>query len=124
MGDGTGAGYELGSDERELARLDLQGWALAPATRALLVRRRRSSSEGENEPLRSLGIRSSRSPAVGPARALWGRVAGLAGKAGSSGRFPAQLGGAGLCPAGSAGARGFGHLPLTFQLLGPDASSI
>jgi hypothetical protein len=46
-----------------------------------------------------------------------GRVAGLASKAGSFDRFPAQLGGAGLCPAGSAGARGWGHLPLTFQLL-------
>jgi SAM-dependent methyltransferase len=30
MGDGTGSGYQLGSDEHELARLDLQGRALAP----------------------------------------------------------------------------------------------
>jgi hypothetical protein len=40
-----------------------------------------------------------------------GRVAGLASKAGSSGRFPAQLGGAGLCLAGSAGARVWASAP-------------
>jgi deazaflavin-dependent oxidoreductase (nitroreductase family) len=34
---GTGGGYQLGSDERELARLDLQGRALAPATRAIFA---------------------------------------------------------------------------------------
>jgi SAM-dependent methyltransferase len=37
VSDGTGAGYELGSDEHELARLDLQGRALAPATRAIFA---------------------------------------------------------------------------------------
>lgn len=36
MGEST-AGYQLGSDEYELARLDLQGRALAPATRALFA---------------------------------------------------------------------------------------
>jgi hypothetical protein len=41
MSDGTGAGYELGSDERELARLDLQGRALAPATSAIFAAARR-----------------------------------------------------------------------------------
>lgn len=30
MGDGTSAGYELGSAEHDLARVDLQGRALAP----------------------------------------------------------------------------------------------
>jgi hypothetical protein len=34
------------------------------ANSAWSTRRRRSSSEGKNEPARSLGIRSSRSPAV------------------------------------------------------------
>ena len=37
MSNGTGGGYQLGSDEHELARLDLQGRALAPATRAILA---------------------------------------------------------------------------------------
>jgi SAM-dependent methyltransferase len=37
MGDSADRGYQLGSDEDELARLDLQGRALAPATRALLA---------------------------------------------------------------------------------------
>jgi SAM-dependent methyltransferase len=35
MSDGTG--YQLGSEEHELARLDLQGRALAPATRAIFA---------------------------------------------------------------------------------------
>jgi cyclopropane fatty-acyl-phospholipid synthase-like methyltransferase len=37
MGDNAAAEYQLGSDEDELARLDLQGRALAPATRALFA---------------------------------------------------------------------------------------
>jgi SAM-dependent methyltransferase len=37
MSEGTGGGYQLGSDAHELARLDLQGRALAPATRAIFV---------------------------------------------------------------------------------------
>jgi SAM-dependent methyltransferase len=37
MGDSADRGYQLGSDEDELARLDLQGRALAPATRALFA---------------------------------------------------------------------------------------
>jgi SAM-dependent methyltransferase len=37
MGDRAGGGYPLGSDEDELARLDLQGRALAPGTRAIFA---------------------------------------------------------------------------------------
>jgi ubiquinone/menaquinone biosynthesis C-methylase UbiE len=37
MTESTKARYELGSDESELARLELQGRALAPATRSILV---------------------------------------------------------------------------------------
>ena len=37
MSEGTGSGYQLGSDEHELARLDLQGRALGPVTRVLLA---------------------------------------------------------------------------------------
>jgi ubiquinone/menaquinone biosynthesis C-methylase UbiE len=37
MGDGADAEYPLGSDEDELARLDLQGRALAPVTRAIFA---------------------------------------------------------------------------------------
>jgi ubiquinone/menaquinone biosynthesis C-methylase UbiE len=37
MGDSADREYQLGSDEDELARLDLQDRALAPATRALFA---------------------------------------------------------------------------------------
>ena len=37
---------------------------MTTANSAWSTRRRRSSSEGKNDPVRSLGIRSSRSPAV------------------------------------------------------------
>jgi hypothetical protein len=37
---------------------------MTTANSAWSIRRRRSSSEGKNDPVRSLGIRSSRSPAV------------------------------------------------------------
>ena len=37
MVDHPAADYHLGSDEDELARLDLQGRALAPATRAIFA---------------------------------------------------------------------------------------
>ena len=37
---------------------------MTTANSAWSIRRRRSSSDGKNDPARSLGIRSSRSPAV------------------------------------------------------------
>jgi hypothetical protein len=37
MVDHPAADYHLGSDEDELARLDLQGGTLAPATRAIFA---------------------------------------------------------------------------------------